>query len=152
MAGLTNRGKKLILEWCFNRVSRPTNLYVALCTSAVTPNDDINTLGELTQIAVGNGYSDGGYQLTPNSTDFDASGEEDTDNYGYIQLKDVAWTASGGNLPASGNGARWAVLTDDNATVANRQVIAFWDLVSDRTVSVGQTLTLQNCEIRITES
>ena len=152
MAGTTNRGKKLILEYCFNRTTRPTNFYVALCTSATTPTDDTNVLGDLTQIATGNGYSDGGYQLSPGSTDFDASGEDDTSNYGYIQLKDVTWTASGGPIPASGNGARWAVITDDNATVANRQVITFWDLSSDRSVSSGQSLTLQNCEIRITES
>jgi len=152
MAGMTNRGKKLLLEYATGRTARPANFYVALCTSANTPTDDTNVLGDLSQVALGNGYSDGGYQLAPGSTDFDTSGENDTSNYGYIQVKDVVWTASGGNLPASGNGARWAVLTDDNATVANRQVMAYWDLVSDRTVSVGQTLTLQNCELRITES
>lgn len=153
MAGITNRGKKLILEYAMGRTAKPTNYYVALVTSATPPSADINTLGELTQIANGNGYNAtaGGYQLTPNSTDFDDSGENDTSDYGWIQVKDVVWTASGGPIPASGNGARYAVLTDDNATVGSRQVIFYWDLVSDRTVSDGQTLTLQNCEGRITE-
>jgi hypothetical protein len=43
------------------------------------------------------------------------------------------------------------VLTDDNVTVGNREVLAWWDLVTDKNVSVGQTLTLQNCELRLTE-
>ena len=150
--GITNRGKKLILEWAFKRVAHPANLYVALCTSTTTPSPDTNTLGELTQIASGNGYSSGGVQLTPNSADFDASGEDDANDYSFIQIKDVSWTASGGSLPASGNGARYAVLTDDNATVGTRQVVAFWDLTSDRQVSVGQTITLQDLEQRITEN
>jgi hypothetical protein len=42
-------------------------------------------------------------------------------------------------------------LTTDEGTVANRQILAFWDLSADRTVSVGQTLTLQNLELRFTE-
>lgn len=140
------------MEWAFNRVARPPNLYVALCTAANTPSADTKALGELTQIAPGNGYTDGGYQLTPNSIDFDASGEDDGTDYGYVQILDVSWAASGGSLPASGNGSRWAVLTDDNATVNNRQVVAFWDLTSDRQVSDGQSLTLQNLEQRITEN
>jgi len=152
MAGLTNRGKKLILEYCFARTARPANFYVGLCTSADTPDDDTNTFGELTQIAAGNGYTDGGYELTPNATDFDASTEDDSNNYGNIQVKDVVWTAAGGAIPGSGDGARWAVLLDNNATVGNRQVIAYFDLSSDRTVSSGQTLTLQDLEIRITEA
>lgn len=152
MAGLTNRGKKMILDYCFARTARPTNFYVALVTSATAPTADTNTMADLTQIATGNGYTDGGYQLTPGSTDFDASAENDTSDYGYIQLKDVSWTASGGSIPDSGDGARYAVITDDNGTVGNRIVLAYWDLTSDRSVSNGQIITLQNCEIRLTES
>jgi hypothetical protein len=105
---------------------------------------------ELTEIAAGNGYTAGGISLTKNSTDFDVLTEDDTGDLGKIQIKDLTWTASGGSLPGSGNGARWAVLTDDNATQGNRIVIAWWDLTSDRSVSVGQPLTLQDCELRLT--
>lgn len=151
MAGLTNRGKKLLLEYAFGRSPRPSYFYVALCSNAVTPGPQTNTLGDLSQIVSGNGYPDGGYQLAPGSLDFDVSGENDAGGYGFIQLKDLVWTASGGPLPASGNGARWAVLTDDQAPVAERQVIAYWDLLEDRTLSPGQSLTLKDCEVRITE-
>ncbi len=150
-AGWTNRGKYSVLDWVFRGGTLPTNFYIALVTSAVAPGADINTFGELTEIAAGNGYTTGGYQLTPNSTDFDVINEDDTNDLAKIQLKDIVWTASGGGIPDSGNGARYAVLLDDNATVASRIVIKYWDLVSDRTVSDGQSLTLQDCEIRITE-
>ena len=152
MAGWTNRGKYLILDSYFRGATDPTNFYVALVTSAAAPTQDTNTLSQLTQIATGNGYTDGGYQLSRNSTDFDSLVEDDTGDQGELQIKDVVWTASGGPIPSSGSGARYAVLTDDNATVGSRQVIAYWDLGSDRTVSDGQSLTLQNCELDLNES
>ena len=152
MAGMTNRGKKKILDYYFRRQGTlPTNFYVPLITSAVAPSPDLNTLSELTQIASGNGYTTNGISLTPNTTDFDVMTEDDTNDKAILQVKDLVWTASGGNLPGSGNGARYAVLTDDNGTPGSRDVIAYWDLVSDRTISDTQTLTLQNCEIDLTE-
>lgn len=151
MAGWTNRGKMLMLDNYFRAATPPTNFYVALVTSATAPTADTNTLSQLTEIAAGNGYTSGGISLNRNSTDFDTLTENDTNDRGELLIKDLVWTASGGPLPASGNGARYAVLTTDEVTVGNRQVIAFWDLTSDRSVSVGQTLTLQNCELRLTE-
>lgn len=152
MAGFTNRGKYKLLNYYFRRQGTlPTNFYIALITSAVAPTADTNTLSELTQIASGNGYTTNGISLTPNTTDFDVMTEDDTNDKAILQLKDIVWTASGGNLPGSGNGARYSVLTDDNATPGSRDVFCWWDLVSDRTVSDTQTLTLQNCEIDLTE-
>lgn len=152
MAGWTNRGKARNLGGWFRNNSVPTNFYLALITSATAPTADTNTFSELTEIANGNGYTTGGYQLARNATDWDVGPTEvDASDYSYIQIKDVVWTASGGNLPASGNGARYAVLLDDNGTIGSRDVLAFFDLTSDRTISSGQTLTLQNCELRLTE-
>ncbi len=151
MAGVTNRGKYLILNEFFRNPAEFTNYYVALVTSAVAPTVDTNTFTELTEIAAGNGYTTGGISLARNSTDFDVLTEDDSGDKALIQVKDVVWTASGGSLPGSGNGARYAVLLSDEATVANRQVIAWFDLTSDRTVSSGQTLTLQNLELDLTE-
>ena len=148
---VTNRGKRVILEEFFRNPTEFTNLFAVLCTSTTTPTVDTNTLSELTQIASGNGYTTNGISLSRNSTDFDVLTEDDTLDRAFIQIRDLVWTASVGSLPASGLGARWAALTDDNVTPGSRQVIAYWDLVSDRTVSVGQTLTLVDCEIRGTE-
>ena len=152
MAGWTNRLKFNTLGWTFRGVAFPTNFYIALVTSAVAPVADTNVKSELTEIANGNGYTTGGTSLTRNSTDFDVLTEDDGNDRALVQLKDIVWTASGGPIPASGGGARYAILTDDNATQGSREVYVYWDLVSDRTVSVGQTLTLQNCEVRIDEA
>ena len=151
MAGVTNKGKANILAQRFRGVALPTNFYIALVTSAVAPVADTNTKGELTEVAAGNGYTAGGISLTKNTTDFDVLTEDDGNDRALVQLKDIVWTASGGNLPGSGGGARYAVLTDDNVTDGSREVEAFWDLVSDRTISDTQTLTLQDCELRLTE-
>ena len=140
-----------MLDWVFHAQAMPTNLYVALVTSAVAPTVDINTLGQLTEIAVGNGYATGGYQLTPGATDFDVMTEDDTGDKALVQLKDLAWTASGGPIPDSGDGARYAILTDDNGTIANRQVIAAWDLVTDRSCTDGYSITLEDCELQAVE-
>lgn len=152
MAGWTNKGKYRVLEWALRNGTRPTNFYVALVTDAVAPGADTNTLSQLTQITAGNGYTSGGYSLTPGATDFDVLTEDDTNDRALIQIKDIVWTASGGPIPASGSGGRYAVFTDDNVTEGSREVLEYWDLVSARSVSDGQTLTLQDCEIRINEA
>ena len=149
MAGWTNKGKMSILDAYFRNNGAPTNFYIALVTSATAPGPDTNTFSDLTEIANGNGYTTGGYQLSKNSTDFDTLNEDDTNDRGEVQIKDVVWTASGGSLPGSGSGARYAVLLDDNATVGSREVLAWWDLTSDRSVSDGQSLTLQDLEMRL---
>lgn len=152
MPGWTNKGKFQMLGRAYRGVALPTNFFVALVTSAVAPVADTNTKSELTEVVSGNGYTTGGISLSKNATDFDVITEDDTNDRGLIQIKDLVWTASGGSLPASGGGARYAVFTDDNATQGSREVYHFFDLVSDRSVSVGQTLTLQDCEIRINET
>jgi hypothetical protein len=152
MAGWTNRGKYAYLNIVCRNSTEPTNFYIALVTSAAAPTADTNTLSELTEIAAGNGYSTGGYQLTRNATDFDTLTEDDASDLAKILLKDISWSASGGPIPASGNGARYAVFTDDNATVGSREVWHYWDLSSNRSVIDGNALTLQDLEMRIAES
>ena len=151
MAGRTNRGKFSELDWVYRAATIPTVFYVALVTSAVAPTADTNTFGQLTEIAAGNGYTTGGISIARNATDFDVLTEDDGSDIAFVQIKDTVWTASGGSIPASGGGARYAVLLDDNVTVASRLVLAFYDLTSDRTVSDTQTLTLQDIELRDTE-
>jgi len=151
MAGWTNRGKKLLIGWGFRGETIPTNFYIGLATSAIPPTNVMNTFSQVTEVAAGNGYATGGYSLTPNSTDFDTWTQDDVNNYGILEIKDVVWTASGGTIPASGSGARYALLLDDNVTIGSRQILQFWDLTSDQSVSDGQTLTLVNSTMRLTE-
>lgn len=151
MAGLTNRGKKVILNAYFtaDTTDEPTGFKLALCTSAVTPTQDTNVLADLTEIAVGNGYVAGGTSIPRSAVGFDVVGEDDALDLGSIQLADVVWTAAGGSIPSAGNGARWALLLDD-AAVPN--VVAYFDLVSDRSVSDTQLLTIQDAEVQLTET
>ena len=151
MPGWTNKGKYQILGVALRAETMSGSVFVALVTSAGSVLPDTNTFSELTEIAAGNGYITGGTLLTRNSTDFDTWTEDDTNDRGFVQLKDIAWTGSGGSIPPSGSGARYAVLTSDGGSVGTRSVYYGWDLASDRTVSSGQALTLQNCEIRINE-
>jgi hypothetical protein len=146
-SGWTNRGKDKMLDWVFRAATIPTNFYLALVTSAVAPTAASTVFSALTEIATGNGYTTGGYQLARNATDFDTLTEAATT---LIQLKDITWTASTGNMPGSGGGARYAVLLDDNATIASRLVLAYWDLSSSRVEAVGQPLTLLNVELDLT--
>lgn len=152
MAGWTNKGKWRVLGWVFRGDTIPTNFYARLVTSATAPTADTNTASQLTQITAGNGYTAGGFSLTPGATDFDVHTEDDTGDMGLVQIKDVTWTASGGPIPSAGGDARYCVLTDDDTTDANREILMYWDLGADRSVSDGQALTLQDMEIRITET
>ena len=78
--------------------------------------------------------------------------DADTNNYGYIQLKNIEWTATG-TFPSSGDGASYAVLMDNaggSADATGNKVIAWFDLGGERTLSSGQKLSLQDLEIRLT--
>lgn len=151
MAGFTNRGKRNILAAVFRGATIPTNFYIALCTSADTPTAATKTFSELTEITPGNGYTTGGYQVTPNDTDFDTLTEDDVDNYAAVELKDIPWTANGGPIPSADDDAQWAVLLDDNGTIADREVWDFWNLATGQSVIEDDILLLEDLEQRITE-
>ena len=153
MAGWTNRGKFRAIEEYLTGAAIPGSAFALfLATSATAPTADHNLKTDLTEIATGNGYSAGGLNVNRDTTDWDVRTEDDTADRAFFQIKDLVWTAAGGAIPGSGNGARYAGLTDRHATPASREMLAFFDLVSDRSVSSGQTLTLQNCELRANES
>jgi len=152
MSGWTNRGKYRALGWSFCGDTIPTNFYVALVTKAVVPTAKTKTFSELTEIAAGNGYDSGGYQIAPNHTDFDVHIEDDDFDRAFIQIKDIIWNASGGPIPASGDGAHYAVLTDNNATIVDRDVFFTWDLEADKQTPDGQPFTLEDSTFRIEES
>jgi len=152
-SGWTNRGKCNALAERFRGVAPPANFFLALVTAVNPPTADTNLLSDCTEIAIGNGYAAaGGVSVARNSTDFDVITEDDLNDRALVQLKDIIFTASSGNLPASGDGASYAVLLGPNATPANREVEAYWDLGGARVVSDTQTLTLQDCELRLSDA
>jgi len=147
----TERGMYEVLNYCFNSGTAPTNLYMALIRATSVPVTTTNVLSDLTQINTGTGYSDGGYTLNLDATDFDTLTENDTNDRAELQTKDLVFTASGDDLDGSGGaGARYSVMTDHDATVANRSVLWWGDLVSNRNPVDGNTLTLVDNESRIT--
>tara|TARA_Y100000361_G_C11146262_1_gene338208 strand:+ start:609 stop:1043 length:435 start_codon:yes stop_codon:yes gene_type:complete len=143
MAGFTNKGKAKLLRNFFQSETPPTNLYVYLVTSATAPTADTNTLGQLTEISeTGKEFS-----LSLNTTDFDTSvsdSEDDTNDKGVMKIKDCTFAGPVTN-------ARYAILVDDNGTEGSREVYCYWDLGSNRSVSSGQTLTLQDLEMNLLE-
>jgi len=155
--GVTDVGKLWITAWAFADTTAFDTLFVMLCDDAVTPDADVETFATLTPIAAGNGYTSTGgigategFLIPGNEADFIAI----THGAGYarIKIRDIVWTASGGTIPSDypTTVARWAVLTDNNATIDSRVVIAWWDLSSGRSVSDGNSLTLEDLEIRLT--
>ncbi len=149
--GWTNTLKAAVLGHFFRGSGAPTSFYVALCTAATEPTADTETLSELTEIAAGNGYVSGGMAIARDSDDFDTLTQDDNGDQAMIYLKNLVWSASGGPIPASGDGARYAVLTDANATVGSRIVYHWWDLAENRSVADGNNLTLVDAGIKIGE-
>lgn len=144
----TNRGKFILFQSFYQDVAEPLNFFVALLGDSVTPNADTNILTDVAEVPAGNGYTAGGISVARDVTDFDVITENDAADRVELQIIDMVWTASGGTLPASGTGARWAVLLGPHATPGSREVLVWWDLTSLRQVSDGQTLTLVNLELR----
>jgi hypothetical protein len=114
------------------------------------PGPDTNIFSDTAgEIAAGNGYTAGGIQLSLNSTDFPGLSENDSTDLALVQIRTLSWTATGGNLPSSGNGAAFLILTDDNGTQSSREVWAWFDLGGERTVSNSQSLTASSGELRL---
>jgi len=148
-SGVTNRGKFLFGQGYFQG-TLPANIYAALVTETIAPTADTDTLAQLEEIAAGNGYTSGGIMLNRDDIDFTVA-EDDTADVATVTVRDLSYDAAGGTLPSDGVGARWLVLTTDEATVGERQVIAYHDLQSPRVVSDGQSLILKSTQIRLVE-
>lgn len=158
--GLTTIGVTRILEGAFRNlyaggaIPSTGQWYIALATSDAVPSiAGTNTLGQLSTtnlIAEGNGYTHLTFGLDRNATDFDVLTNDTANAYGLIQVKNAVWSAAGGSIPASGTGAFYALLTDDNATTSAREILGWWDLTSGRSVGAGAQLTLEDLELRLT--
>ena len=150
MASLqTNKWRFKILDWITQGTAVPTAFYVALITNTNPPDVDDNVFSDLTEIAAGNGYTAGGVSLTPGATDFDDITEDDSGDLAYAQIKDIEWIASGGPIPSSGSPARFAILTDDNGTQADREVYHVWDLGGDVVAADTQGILLRDLQMDI---
>ena len=150
MPGWTNRGKFACLGYWARSTDPLTVLFKRALVKSV-PDQDDNLMSDLTEIAAGNGYIAGGMDIARAAGGWDVLTEDDGNDWALAQAIDRVWTAAGGDLPSDSVGATYAVITDDNAVVANREVYHYGSLGGARVVSIGQTLTIQNFEIRLTE-
>ena len=154
-SGWTNRGKLRVLQYAMRNESVPTTFNLALATSATAPTKLTNTFSQLTEIPAGNGYTSGGSAVARTTAGFDVATQSTSvdSGAGFVQAADVVYTATtAGSIPSSGTGARWAVLLNDSTNIGARDVLHYFDLVSARTVSAGQSLTIQDAQINIQES
>jgi hypothetical protein len=143
MAGFTNKGKAKILRAFFQSESTPANVYIYLVTAADVPDADTNTLSDLTEITETGKEK----QLTFNTTDFDTStadSEDDANDRGVMQIKTLTFT---GAITA----ASYVVMTDNNATEADREVWAYWFLGSARTITALESLQITDLEFNLLE-
>jgi hypothetical protein len=123
MAGVTNRGKKILLELALNDTAlgaAVATFYACLVTADDAPDADTNVLADLTEVGPGNGYTAGGLAIPRSAW---TMVEDDTGNLAYA-MRDFYWTADGGFLPAAGY-ARYVVLCTDSAA---HDVVCYCDL------------------------
>jgi hypothetical protein len=144
---ITNRGWRNILGLFFRDEHEPTSqFYVKLYRDSIPPARDMNDHTEMTEITGGNGYYAGGQLLERSAVGFDVLTEDDTTHFARIEVRDVSWTAGpGGSIPSGGTGARYMGLYDYN----NNDLIAVFDLETNRSVTANQTMTIKNPKIKL---
>ena len=151
MPGMTNKLKAELLDVFFRGEPGPIKFYLALVTSSPSPGPTTNILSDLTELPTGSGYTTGGVEFSRDDTDFPNLIENDTNNKGIVELKDIIFTATG-PFPASGPGAHYAVLTDDASPIGNRKVYLWFDLQSDRSLVDTQSLQINDMNAELLES
>lgn len=143
----TNNGFRSVLSVYFSEESQQSSFRLVLITADTAPTASTTTFSGLTEIGAGNGYTSGGVTLTP---DTDTTTTQDNGNsLAKTVFSDKVITASGGSIPASGNPIRYVLLTDANATLADREVFCVWDLGANTTIASGNTLTLDDLTPRL---
>ena len=149
-SGCTIRGLARTLESVFhgtwNGGPLPSSFYLMLLSAI--PTSAANLVSDLSEIPAGNGYSSGGNQVAVPG-DFEAIVEDDVNDWAYVQLVDQTYTSTGGLIPSDGSSIFAAALTDDNATLASREVFGWLDLSGPIVISDLQDMTVLDPEIRL---
>ena len=137
----TNRGAKLLLDYGLGATTAPSTYYAILLTNNSAPTVDSNTIADCEEIVAGNGYTSGGNSYTKAQIFPDAAVQNNTSNYSTLKIEEVHFNAAGGTVPVPPNAAiRWIAITTNEATVADRQIIAVLDLGTTYTIPDGKRL------------
>ena len=107
-------------------------LKVMLTNTAPVASNTIKA--NITEIASGNGYVSGGNTATVTSS------AQTSGTYKLVLGDPATWTASGGPIPSTGDGFRYAVLFNDSAT--NKELIGWWDYGSSVTLADGESFAV----------
>ena len=103
-----------------------------VCLSNTAPSASANTvLADITQIAAGNGYVSGGFDL-------DSETLSETGGVAKWTIADEVITAAGGSMAAF----RYAVVYNDTQSTPAKPVVGFYDYGSSVTLGDGESLTL----------
>lgn len=144
----TVNGLKALLEWGFMQQNEPATFYAALLTPD-SPRGE--TLGECEEIPMGNGYAAGGIAVPRSTSGFtDLLTTWNPVNHSELEIASKTFSAAGGQIPRYGFAQKIA-LTDDNATVDDREVICIFDFDDPVTVTNGKILVVKNAKLWIQE-
>ena len=110
------------IENLFEGINAGSDSWVIKLATAVS-----QSLGTITEVANGNGYTTGGNAAAT------VSATQSGGTYKLVLSSPTAWTASG-----AGFSFQYAVLTD-STTGTN---VAYWDYGSSQTVAAGETVTV----------
>lgn len=153
VSGFTNKFKvEMLAAFFIQGEALPANFYIALITDDVVPGPGTGVMGELTEIAEGNGYVQGGMFISRDAVDFPSITEDSNDNEGIAEMKALVFTAIGGPIPSSGKGARYAVLIGTNAIIEARKVYAWFDLEAERILDDTDELSINGMSMKLSES
>lgn len=144
-SAITNRGKLHILTMAFQNDNTPsgTHFYVELLSGTVPTNpEDLNTYSDVSSNVIAGKTASVARDTTDWNVETETDGSTDT---ALIQIQDL-------DFAGAITGATGAILTDRNGTAGSRIIYAYWDLGGSRSVSAGQTLTLQDLEIKLNNS
>jgi hypothetical protein len=152
---VTNRGKLRALEVALRGTNVPSQFEARLVTATTVGAvsiQDVDTVADLNELPTGNGYD----RTTPvvierSAVGWDTVNEDDAGDLAYLRAKDVSYTAAGGAIPASGDGAGYLAICTPGASDATREVWALLDIGGPVTIPSGQTRIFQDSEIRGTE-
>lgn len=138
----TDYGINRMLDITFRGATAPTGCTVRLLSSLPTNEVDVEAFSALSEVATGNGYTQGGETVALSSSGFDVLSDDASNNRQFLQLADVEWTASGGSISAVGAAL---VMADP----LGAYVWAIFDFGGTVTAAADGTLTMQNCELRV---
>lgn len=132
----TNEGLRLAATHIFNS-NTFTGFKMMLFEASPAITKDTTTVGTVSEIDNGNGYTTGGFDVPKNSTGFPSITKDNDLDKVLIQSLEASWVPTG-RLPVTG-GIRYTALTTNEATIADRTILYYVDHISDLVVNVGTT-------------